>query len=218
MYIKFIKERLFLIGFIVVGIILVVSGIYAFIPRKSIKINKLVSNPVTSVMVDNLEMKDPKYSPSSIVKFQIRLTNNSNSTIPQVSIKDVFPNYVDFDKGAGKFDPKTKTLTFDVKNLKPNEAKVFNFSGRVSDDLPSLNTLCVIGRANVTIDRKVEAMDNSQLCIEKKVATTATTEGTTVKTPVNLASSPATGPAFLTFFLLIPAGIMGWSLRRYNKI
>ena len=67
--------------------------------------------------VDNLNMNDPKYSPSSTAVFQITVTNTGSGTISKTTVKDTLPNYVTFVSGPGSFDANSKVLTFEVNNL-----------------------------------------------------------------------------------------------------
>lgn len=209
---NFIRSRVALVVS-VVAILLLISGAYIFgilcigkfcvnnvNGKETFQINKLVSNPQTKTMVDNLGASDPKFAPGSIVSFQLRVVNTSDVSISGISIKDIFPQFIDFDKGTGTFDSKAKTLTINT-SLKPKEAKVFNFSGKVSKNLSfSQDVLCVSNEVNAAAGNGVKASDNARFCLEKK----------------RLTSTPATGPQSLTLFLLIPIAIFGWNLRKYS--
>lgn len=218
---NFIKNHLLLI-ISAIAVVFLVSGAYIFgilclgnfcindtNKKAAFQINKLVSNPQTKAMVDNLEMKDPKYAQGSSINFQLRVINISDKSISDITVKDIFPQFIDFDKGSGNFDLKTKILTLNT-SLKQKEVKVFNFSGKVSKNLTfSQDILCVTNQVNATAKQGASASDKAQFCLEKK----ATAIG---KNSNRLASTPATGAASLTLFFLIPAGILGWNLRKYS--
>lgn len=217
---NFIKNHLLLLISAIV-VVFLVTGAYIFgilclgnfcinaNKKAAFHINKLVSNPKTQAMVDNLGMNDPKYTQGSSVNFQLRVINISDVSIENVAIKDILPQYIDFDKGSGTFDSKTKTLTLNT-NLKPKEVKVFNFSGKVAKNLTfSQDVLCVTNLVNATAKQADRTSDSARFCLDKKIAAKGNDSNL-------LAASPATGPETLTLFLLIPVGILGWNLRKYS--
>lgn len=197
------------------------GGGQSCVTTNNILIDKTILNPQTNKMVDNLGINDPKYQPAFITTFQIKVTNTSNSSL-DVQVKDIFPQYVLFSAGPGVFDENTKTLTFSVKDLEPNESRVFTIMGRIVDEnsIPLANgNVCVVNQAQATTDINQTAQDNSLFCIEKKIAPTPaaiTKGGFPVLSPVPVGTSPPTGPESLAFFSLIPTGIAGWFLRKHS--
>lgn len=182
----------------------------------SILINKKILNPSDNIFVDNLGVNDPKYAPGFIVNFRLEITNSKDTNVSRIEVKDVFPQYVEFASGPGKFDAKTKTLTFTIDNLTPNATRVFGIVGKVAgiNQLPvNQETVCIINQATATHDENV-SQDNSQFCIEKKVS--AKKGGFPVVSPPAISSSPSTGPESLLLFSMIPLGIAGWLLRKYS--
>ena len=181
-------------------------------------INKKILNPSTSVFVDNLGINDPKYQPGYIVNFRIEVTNNGDTNIPRVDMKDIFPAHVEFGSGPGNFDTKTKTLTFSIDNLAPNETRIFAVVGKVVaiNQIPANQSIiCVVNQAIATTSEGAISQDNSQFCIERKV--TATTKGGfPVLSPVPVYATPSTGPESMVLFSLIPAGLTGWLLRKHS--
>lgn len=181
-------------------------------------INKKIFNPSTSVFVDNLGVNDPKYQPDYIVNFKLEVTNNGNTNIARVDVKDIFPQYVEWLSGPGNFDQKTKTLTFTMENLAPNETRVFLVIGKVVaiNQFPNnQNLICVVNQAVATTVEGAISQDNSQFCIERKVTVT-TKGGFPVLPPVPVYTSPSTGPEALALFSLIPAGLAGFALRKFS--
>src|SRR6266446_9535246 len=110
-------------------------------PNGNLSISKMVLNPATNTFVDNLGLNDGLYSSGSTVSFQVKLTNIGSSTVSKITVKDIFPNYVIFNRGPGTMDFNSKTLTFDVNNLTPNQPQTFNIYASVVNDsqLPSGN-------------------------------------------------------------------------------
>ncbi len=181
----------------------------------NLTINKTVQNPDTHQFVDNLNINDPKFQASQIVTFQITITNTGNATISQATVKDVFPGFVNFNSGAGNFDPNTKTLTFTTNNLVPNESRTFTLQGKVTDkDLPD-GTTCVVNQATAATSDNQMAQDNAQLCIQKTQVTTK--GGLPVFPPTKATITPPTGPEALVLFGLLPTGVMGWILRKKSN-
>lgn len=196
------------------------GGGQSCITSNNIVINKKVLNPETNKFVDNLGINDPKYHPGFITTFQISITNSGNSTISKISVKDIFPQYVTFSSGPGKFDDKTKTLSFSVENLKSDETKTFVIMGRIADmDKISINqgsVVCVVNQANATSDNNNFSQDNAQFCIEKTSVTAfpTTKGGFPVLPPSKIKTTPATGPNDFALIGLAITGIAGYILRK----
>ena len=171
----------------------------------NISINKEVLNPKTNKMVENLSINDPKYHPEFIVNFKVTVTNTGKSTINKIEVKDMFPQYITFSTGPGKFDDSTKTLSFSIDSLEPNEIKTFVVVGRVVsiDKLPQ-GVVCVVNRVIASANTTDQASDNTQLCIENKV----------VEKPSLLTETPPTGSKEIFLILPIIIGALGLMLRR----
>lgn len=179
-----------------------------------ISINKTVQNPQNGQLVDNLNVNDPKYSPNQTVNFQISVTNTGSTTVPQIVVKDIFPNFVIFSSGPGNFDNNSKTLTFLAYNLNPNETRNFTLQGKIVDtnQLPSDTITCVVNKSTLTATDSSQVQDNSKFCIQKPQTTTK--GGFPILPPPTITTTPATGPEMLPLIGLIPAGLSGWFLRR----
>ncbi len=195
----------------------------------NVAINKMVVNPKTGGLVDNLGINDEKFGPESIVTFQIAVTNTGNTQIGTIQVKDIFPpQFVDFAAGAGNFDTNARTLSFDVNNLNASETRTFNIVGKVvrADQLPGdRSIMCVVNQAIATSNGQV-SQDSVQLCIQKDLqvqvvpgTTTVITGGETkgglkVFPPQKVFTAPATGPEALPLMALIPTGLLGAFLRK----
>lgn len=185
----------------------------------NITINKLVQNPKSNDFVDNLGVNDPRYSPSSTVTFHLVVTNTGSADIAKTTAKDIFPQFVDFLSGPGSFDANTKTLTFEVKNLKAGESKTFTVTGKAAnaDQLPSSQGItCVVNQAIATADNGAQSSDNAQFCIEKPVLG-VTKGGLKVLPAPSITTTPATGPEALPLALLLPGALSGIFLRNKSK-
>lgn len=178
-----------------------------------VAVNKTVINPQTGKMVDSLGINDPKFSAEYIVTFQIALTNTGDSQIGHIDVRDVLPQFVNFNAGPGNFDPNNKTLTFGVDNLAPNETRVFTLVGKVVEisKLPQ-NVVCVVNQVTAATKEEQISQDNSQFCIEKKVPVTK--GGFPVFPAPTITITPPTGPESLALFSLVPTGVLGWFLRK----
>ncbi|MDP2638307.1 MAG: hypothetical protein Q8P26_04565 [Candidatus Levybacteria bacterium] len=205
------------------------GGGQSCVTNNNVIVNKTVLNPQTNQFVDNLGVNDPKYKAGFIATFQISVTNSGNANIPQIDIKDVFPQYITFNLGAGNFDPNTNTLSFSVNNLAPNETRRFTILGRVFDaaqipiDLGS--SICVVNQAIATINNGNLSQDNAQLCIEKPLipttlqpdVTTPTKGGFPVMSPAPITTTPATGPESFALLALVPTLGVGIFLRKISS-
>src|SRR5258708_2458009 len=102
-------------------------------PATTLSVDKQVKDPDTGDFVDSLALTDPRYTPGDAVPFKITVKNTSGSDISNITVKDVFPQFVDFFSGSGNFDKNSKTLSFTIDKLTSGDAKVFFLSGKVVD-------------------------------------------------------------------------------------
>jgi uncharacterized repeat protein (TIGR01451 family) len=179
-------------------------------------VQKLVQVPGKSggSYVNNLSINDAKYAPNQTVNFQVNVKNTSSQTIPTITVKDIFPQYLSFVSGAGSFDTNSNTLTFTVSNLGAGETKTFNLVGKVADatTLPSdQGVVCLINQANGTDNNGAVNASSSQFCVEKAVLGTSFP---VVTTKGGITTTPATGPEMLPLMALIPGGLAGFILRK----
>jgi len=193
------------------------------IKTQDITVDSKVLNPSTNKMVDNLNISNARYKSGFIVTFQVLITNNRKTVIEKVHIQDIIPQFVSFSAGPGSFDTNTQTLSFDVDNLTPSETRTFNILGRIVDENQLSfqgNIICLANQVKAFVPDPAVGQDNSQLCIEKKAASTLGTtakQGFPVFPPMPIAVSPSTGPQSLALFSLIPISIAGWFLRKKSR-
>ncbi|MCL4353627.1 DUF11 domain-containing protein [Patescibacteria group bacterium] len=180
----------------------------------SISINKTVQDPQTGNFVDNLSINDPKYTPGQNVTFQIAVTNTGNTSLSNIDVSDIFPQFVDFVSGPGNFDAKSKNLSFTIDQLDPNQTKTYTVVGKISSNLPqNASTLCVVNQA-VAAAGNSQSQDNAQFCIQNQIATTK--GGLPVMPPTRITVTPPTGPEALPLLALIPSGFLGLILKRLS--
>lgn len=177
-------------------------------------LDKKVLNPSGTVAtyVDNLSTNDPKYSPNQTVKFQLTVKNTGNTSLNELTLTDIMPDFVTFVSGPGTFNAASRTLTFKILNLNANETRVFTVEAKVVDS-PSLpsgqGAVCVVNQASLIFGSD-ESKDNSQFCIQ---IPTGKGGFPVLGTPA-VTQTPATGPEMLPLIGLIPAGLSGLFLRR----
>jgi uncharacterized repeat protein (TIGR01451 family) len=182
-------------------------------------LDKTVQNPSNGLYVNSLNVNDPKYAPGQTVNFQITIRNTENSTLSNVEVKDILPQFVSFVSGPGSFDANTNTLTFNIGNFPANEARTYTIQGKVASagSFPfSEGTTCVVNQSIMNVSNGQSAKDNAQFCIQTK--TTITTKaGLPVYPAPVITTTPSTGPEMLPFLALIPTGIAGFILRKKSK-
>lgn len=189
------------------------------VQKGNILINKTVANPKTGTFVDNLSINDDKFLQDQTVTFQLAVTNTGGTTLSTVNVKDVFPQFVNFVAGPGNFDPNSKTLTFALNNLNPNESRTFTLTAVIvnANELPAdRGIVCVVNQAQASSNGQLSS-DNAQFCIQKQVlaAQVPTTKGgLKVFAPQPVTTTPATGPEMLPLIGLIPTGLIGFFLRK----
>lgn len=195
----------------------VYGGGQSCVTTGNILVTKTVQNPQTNQFVQNLGTNDPRFSGNQTVTFQVTVTNTGGQTISQTAVKDTFPGFVNFQLGGttGLFDNNTKTLTFTVDLLGPNETRNFTVLGKVVDpkDLPNGIT-CVVNQVTATTNTGQMSQANTQFCIERAVATTTTKGGLPIVSPSPVSATPATGPELLPLMALLPGGVFGFLLRK----
>lgn len=197
----------------------------------NVLINKTVANSQTGAFVDNLGVNDPKYSPDSTVTFQLTVTNTGGTALSRITVRDILPQYVNFNAGAGSFDSNTRTLSFDTANLNPNESRTFVISAKVvpANQLPAnQDVTCVVNQTTATAENQT-SQDNAQFCIQKQVVAGAapqvtpgvppvTKGGLKVFAPPQAVTTPPTGPEALALIALLPTGALGYFIRKRTNL
>lgn len=194
-------------------------------------LDKKIRHPGTNQFIDNAEVSDLTFSPDQAVVFQVTVRNTDTKALEDITVTDIFPQYVAFTRGPGQFDHATGTLTYEIANLAAGQTNTITLEGKVSplNALPNASgPICAVNQATATQGRNTGS-DNAQFCIQRSGTTTPqtpqpgqTTQGVTpgqpqqppvLSTP-NMTVSPKTGPEMLSLIGLIPAGLTGFYLRR----
>ena len=68
------------------------------------------------------------------------VTNTGNATLYNITVQDIFPQYVDFNSGSGNYDANTKTLTFTIGTLGSGQSQTFNLFANIVSTIPSSTT------------------------------------------------------------------------------
>jgi uncharacterized repeat protein (TIGR01451 family) len=220
------------------------GGSNSCIQTDPLVINKQVQNPDTDEYVDNLTTNDPTYAPGDTVRFKLTISNSGNGSVRKLTLKEIFPAQIDFTKGAGTYDQKTRTLSFTIDELKSKESKVYFVEGKIAsaDKLPNNDaTSCVINQGEVSEGDKI-SRDNARVCIAAGTGTAApaatkapakttptaqtptptkaaaTKGGTTIYPPTDTKRTPDTGPEALALIGLAPLGAFGFYLRNKARL
>lgn len=185
-------------------------------PTQEIKLTKSVKNPKTGTFVPALQNTDNKFTPGQAVTFRIVVKNLGSDPISKITVKDIFPDFVSFTSGPGKFDNNTKTLTFDITSLDTNEEWEAIVKGKIAGEntLPADQGItCVVNHAETTLNGKLST-DDVPFCIEKQVLPGTTKGGLKVFPAPKSEKTPPTGPELLALAGLLPAALAGFALRK----
>ncbi len=191
--------------------------------NEPITVNKQIQNPANQQYVDSLPPDAPAFKPGETVRFKLTVANTGNNSVSNIAVSDILPVYLDYAKGSGKYDAKTRTFSFTIDELAGKSNKVYFVEAKVSsaDKLPNSPQIsCVINQARVVANRKT-SQDNVKACVTK--ATTPATISVTSKgglpiyPPTQSKSTPETGPEALALIGLAPLGALGFYLRSKAK-
>ncbi len=192
------------------------------LPQDKISVDKKVKEPNSDKFVDNLSSSQAKYKAGDTITFQLTITNKGKETLKEVTAIDKLPAYIIYTSGPGSFDTKTRTLSFKINGLKPNESRNFMVVGTVNNVGKST---CVVNYASVR-SGNLKADDNSRFCLEKSVCVEGpasqtqpnqpTTKGgyPVMPAPKGITETPATGPSALSLLSLLPLGLAGFYIRK----
>jgi uncharacterized repeat protein (TIGR01451 family) len=197
----------------------------------SLVVDKKIRDPRSDRFVDQLSSTYPRYAPDQTVVFQITLHNTGNRAIEDITVTDIFPQYVSFTKGPGEFDTANNTLMFVFSKLDAGQSRSFTIEGKVAParSIPATAGItCVVNQARGEKDRNVST-DNTQFCLQ--TAGTQPQQNATPQQPgqpqptqttmpvyeaPNAPTSPNTGPELLGLIGLLPLGAAGMYLRKYS--
>lgn len=212
-----------------------------------LSVNKKVLKPTINVkpgqkfsdsdFINNIGPNDLAYTANTPAAFRIYLTNKTNSSLKNITLKDIFPpRYITYISGDGTYDDKARVFSTTIGELKAKSTRAITIQVMTSrlEDLPTDNSsLCTINLALVTIDNKT-SQDTAQICVTRAAGTSASssqagasaqitplpkeTKGglpvASVAKPAPGQQTPKTGPEMIVLAGLVPTGLLGWLLRR----
>lgn len=163
-------------------------------------IEKQVLNPQTNLFVHDLGLNDAKYHGNDLVTFQITLNNNGNDAIQQIVVNDILPKELQFSDGPGFYDPKTRTLSFIVKNLAPHHAQLFTVNTHVvSQDQFPANSFCITNQVSAFPSSGNLSQDSSEVCFGR------------------ITTTPSTGANPWTLVALFSFAVMSFGIQKFAK-
>lgn len=182
--------------------------------------SKTVRNPATGVFVANLGPNDPKYHANDTVPFQVTVTNNSGSTINNITVVDSFPTMILCQNSENvACNTSNGTLTISVGTLNSGQSRTLNVNGKVIANLPTgvtcnqePTTRTTRNIATITADNQPSQQVSASVCLENGAVTS--TNGVTIFPAPTVNKTPATGPEALALIGLLPAGGLGAFLRK----
>lgn len=204
------------------------------------EINKFVNNPQTQVYVEELTEKDPMYRIGEVVSFKLTMKNNASTPLSNITIKDTFPETVEFNGGAGIYDNKKKVLSLSLDKLGSGESRDFYVQATIVRNVTfsdGKNVACSTNSVTMTAESKTVS-DKVQFCIANTggtasvsstsptptqvvavptVAPATTKGGLPVYPPTNATTTPPTGPEEWSLLGLIPTAVSGFLLRRKTR-
>jgi len=182
----------------------------------NVQVTKTVLRPGKGgQFVPNLTASDPKYSLGDTISFQINVQNKGNSPIPHLTILDEFPQEASFLSGDGSYDASNRTLTIGLDNLASGASKTYTITAQAVNSTSNPGVVCPKNTVEVASQNAVLDTATSQFCIEKPIGTTLPTPQVFGTPPMK--QTPPTGPEMLPLIGLLPAGGLGFLLRRRGK-
>lgn len=194
----------------------------------NLTISKLVLNPQTNTLVPNLGINDPKYHPGDLITFQIKV-GTTGPTIPQVNIKDTFPQAFLFSYAPGTYDQASNTLTASATNLSSDKPFVITIVGRIpsADKLPTnTQTFCQTNQASANTGTNQPSTATTQYCIQSPVNPNTTGSsfpqttkgGLSVYAATQTTHTPPTGSETVFLFVFAISAFTGFAVSKKISI
>ncbi len=186
------------------------------IPGQTIIIDKLIAEPGTAtnkggvnagIYRDNLPANGERFMPGEEVVFKLLVKNITNTTLQNISVVDRVPEFVEPLVGPGTYNSVNRTITYVIKELKPDVEDVAYIRMKVfaQNKLPANQILFAqINNAEATANGQKD-QDSAQYFVEKQ--------------PIVVNQVPKTGPALgLAFLALQGLGLaIGLKLRTHKS-
>lgn len=183
-------------------------------PGQNILIDKLVAEPGTTkagdangIYKDNLLVTDTRFAPGDTAVFEILVKNVSNVTLKNIVVKDFIPAYAEPTVGPGTYDKNSRTITYTIAELKPNEENV------------QFVKLQIVSQAQLPTDQGIIKLVNNVQVNAENASDTDSSQFFAEKKPLNITTVPKTGPELgLAFLALQGVGLaIGLKLRKVER-
>lgn len=133
-------------------------------------LNKQVRNPISDLFVENLGSTDATFSPGSEITYKLRITNNSGETFSTVTVKDYFPEHLEYISGPGEYRDDIRELKFELSDMVAGESREVEITARVkgADQLPDQSLFCMTNRASAEARGRHDE-DTAEACVTTSV-------------------------------------------------
>ena len=141
-------------------------------PPNHIVINKKVRSAThTNVFVENITSADTAYSAGSEIEYDIAVTNTSNTNFATVTVIDVFPTWVTFVSGPGRYEASQNKLTYELSNLLAGQTVHNRIVVKAKDAsaFPNDLTCDIVNTATATGPGGQSDQDTASLCVQTKI-------------------------------------------------
>jgi hypothetical protein len=181
-----------------------------------VTLNADIQDPLTNKFEDGKAV----FKPGDPVYFRIYMKNNTDKNIGPIQVTTSFPPHLQYVKGEGTYNAKTRILASEVKILAPKEAKNMFIEGKITTEdqlATTTGTFCETAETTVTYNSQ-QAKDQLQYCVQQNTLGAQATKGNIpVASPPTTKKTPATGPETLILTAIIASGISGVFLRRSTQ-
>lgn len=179
------------------------------VPRQ-ILVDKTIKNPITLEYLNNLDSSAVLFTADNLIDFKVRVKNTGDEELKNIEVKDTLPPYVIFQSGPGSYDSGSRTLTWKIDKLDPDQESTFDIRVKVvpASQLPQGGTVCVINRIDARAETGEYDDDSSQFCIETRILAKVTP-----KITPDTGIDPQLALQALSCLSLMGAGL---KLRRYR--
>ncbi len=141
-------------------------------PPNRIVVNKKVRQAQNAyTFVENITSSDAAYSVNSEVEYDIAVTNTSNVNFATVTVIDVFPEYVTFVSGPGRYEADANKLTYEISDLKAGATVHNRVLVKIKDASAFKNDLTcdIVNTVTATGPGGQSDQDTASMCVQTKV-------------------------------------------------
>ncbi len=140
-----------------------------------LEVNKKIKNPETGDFEDHIKASGGShpytFRAGETITFSIVVKNVGDITIENIKLEDILPSFVKYRNGDGDGKDNNTKVEFDEFTLDAGESKEFEFTAKVSSDLPKNDRICLTNIAKAkgeleNSDEKVDDSDYANFCLE----------------------------------------------------